>query len=369
MRGKCDGSNGRRGSCGRPSKREDCLEAGRDRMGPAGTDWEGWGMEGKGGEGQGRRGKEREARGGTGRDGEGRGRAGPVGGCLRDKERGVSGVRGELLASAGEVGSGGWLEERPCLKDVKDVKLFRNDIGKLPHARVFPALSRFGDGPPQFVVLARFASAQDRLGVNHRADSASRNRPQAGCRAKCSGNSGSGSGNGSRRAAGRESGRQMERRCFWARLRRGGTPTLCESVHSTMCRACCSHHIWPMRGGQSIRRGCDVSKGSSLPSSVGCHGTRGYWRAHLPRGRGVCELPQRSMEPEWRLCARSRQRAERPRLAREWAGLPVLRPRWMGREPASRVAPPSRWPAPVPHLAEGSWIGCLQRPGRQLTTR
>jgi hypothetical protein len=51
---------------------------------------------------------------------------------------------------------------------LKDTKLFRMTMGKVPHVSVFPAFNPFGHGPPLFVLLPRFASAQGRFAVYHR---------------------------------------------------------------------------------------------------------------------------------------------------------------------------------------------------------
>jgi hypothetical protein len=82
-----------------------------------------------------------------------------------DKERSVSGVRDELLDNGDECGVG--LREAGKVVCLKDMKLFRIRIGKLPHVTVFPAFNRIGHGPPLFVVLPRFASAQGRFAVFH----------------------------------------------------------------------------------------------------------------------------------------------------------------------------------------------------------
>jgi hypothetical protein len=58
---------------------------------------------------------------------------------------------------------------------LKNMRLFRITIGKLPHETVLPAIGRFGHGPPLFVVLPRFASAQVHFAVLTAADSISRN--------------------------------------------------------------------------------------------------------------------------------------------------------------------------------------------------
>jgi hypothetical protein len=78
----------------------------------------------------------------------------------------VSRVRDELRCNRDEVGVG--LREGGKVVCLKDMKLFRIKIGKLPHVTVFPAFNRFGHGPPLFVVLPRFVRAQRRDAAHHR---------------------------------------------------------------------------------------------------------------------------------------------------------------------------------------------------------
>jgi hypothetical protein len=144
----------------------------------------------------------------------------------------VGGVRGVLRYNSDEAGVG--LREARKVVCLKDMKLFRIKIGKMPHVVVFPAFNRFGHGPPLFIVLPRFISAQRRFAAHHRGR-LYLTQSKAGW------------------ASGAASCEFAEWLCEWVdayRAERGwdaeravsfldqaptrGTPTLCESVESAM---------------------------------------------------------------------------------------------------------------------------------------